>query len=194
MHPFAETCSSNDRNRFLSPCHTQETQGGISNPSNPYSNTAPSRPFLTHANSFRVPVPVYHHKQGSKTVELPCGPGNLLPASHSLLHAPLLEHGKDNASALYNPAHPLYLTSTNGLECWLHGCNGRVFTSVNNYRRHCREQGQSCDKPMCPTCERTFTRRTARDQHYTGKRCKVVDIDRNGIPFQRRVFPYPSND
>jgi hypothetical protein len=135
-----------------------------------------------------VLVPVYHHKKGSTILGLPYGPENLLPASHSHLHAPLLEHAKENASALCNPVHPLYFSSTNGLECWLHGCNGRVFTSVNNYRRHCREQGQSCDKPTCPICGRTFTRRTARDQHYTKKRCKVVDNDWNGIPFQRRVF------
>jgi hypothetical protein len=188
MHSFTETCSSNGRSQSLSPCHMQATQGGISNPSNPYSNTAPSRSFSTHVNSVRVPVPVYHHESGSTTLGVPYGPENLLPASHPLLHAPLVEHGKGNASALSNPVHPLYLSSSNGLECWLHGCNGRVFTSVNNYRRHCREQGQSCDKPMCPICGRAFTRRTARDQHYIKKRCKVVDIDENGIPFQRRVF------
>jgi hypothetical protein len=193
MRPFTDTCLRNRRNRFLSPCHMQDTQSGTSNSSNSDSNTAPSQPFSTHANPIRVPVPVYHHEQDSTTLILSYGPENLFPASRSLLHAPLLEHGKENASSLCNPVHPLLLSSTNGLRCWLHGCNGRVFTSVDNYRRHCREQGQSCDELMCPICGRAFTRRTARDQHFTGKRRKAVDIDKNGIPFQRRVFPYPSN-
>ncbi|CAK1362614.1 uncharacterized protein RHO25_007130 [Cercospora beticola] len=64
--------------------------------------------------------------------------------------------------------------------CWQHGCNGRAFTNLSNYRRHCKEKSESYRKPVCPRCGRQFVREAARDSHYGQKRCKVVAIDANG--------------
>lgn len=78
--------------------------------------------------------------------------------------------------------------STEHIECWLHGCNGRVFASLSNYRRHCRERTNLADRPTCSICRRTFTRKSARDQHQHQRRCETIDFDGNGIPFKRLVF------
>ena len=67
------------------------------------------------------------------------------------------------------------------VQCWQHGCNGRTFSSLSNYRRHCREKGLN-RQPTCPECGRGFSRRGARDSHYQKRRCKMVALDGSGVP------------
>ncbi|CAK1366484.1 unnamed protein product [Cercospora beticola] len=66
--------------------------------------------------------------------------------------------------------------------CWQHGCQGRPFTNLSNYKRHCREQDQAYAKPACPRCGKSFLREKVRDDHYLQRRCRVVSIDANGVP------------
>ncbi|KAF2721776.1 hypothetical protein K431DRAFT_284467 [Polychaeton citri CBS 116435] len=57
-------------------------------------------------------------------------------------------------------------------QCWDHGCDGRTFSTLSNYRRHCREQSVSnAELVPCPTCGKRFTRATARDLHLRRQRC-----------------------
>lgn len=65
--------------------------------------------------------------------------------------------------------------------CWLHGCNGRAFTNISNYRRHCRERSHDHTKPTCPRCGKQFLREAARDSHFYNRRCKVLGVDANGV-------------
>ena len=67
------------------------------------------------------------------------------------------------------------------VQCWQHGCNGRTFSSLSNYRRHCREKRLN-QQPTCPRCGRGFSRPGARDSHYQKRRCKMVVLDGSGVP------------
>ena len=67
------------------------------------------------------------------------------------------------------------------LQCWQHGCNRKEFSSLSNYRRHCREKKLN-RLYTCPRCGRSFSRTAARDSHYQKRRCRTVVLDSNGIP------------
>ncbi|KAF2722287.1 hypothetical protein K431DRAFT_266617 [Polychaeton citri CBS 116435] len=67
--------------------------------------------------------------------------------------------------------------------CYQHGCDGRSFTSLSNYRRHCREKASAKPKPTCERCGQRFTRMTARDIHFSQMRCKRSCLDENGVAF-----------
>jgi hypothetical protein len=43
------------------------------------------------------------------------------------------------STALSRPS-PLATLPSMQYACWQHGCNGRTFTTLSNYRRHCRER------------------------------------------------------
>lgn len=78
------------------------------------------------------------------------------------------------------------------VQCWQHGCNGRSFSSLSNYRRHIRERSKP--PAMCQLCGQRFSRKGARDAHQAQQRCKVVYFDSNGVPFKvpagfRRAMP-----
>jgi len=70
------------------------------------------------------------------------------------------------------------------IRCWLHNCNGRAFTHLSNYRRHCREKsGRQAGFP-CSLCGKHFTRKAAWKAHTDQQRCKFIDYDANGVPFE----------
>lgn len=48
--------------------------------------------------------------------------------------------------------------------CWEHGCNGRSFKSLRNYRRHVAEQ-KGLDSAACSRCGVTFNRKSNCDKH-----------------------------
>lgn len=51
-------------------------------------------------------------------------------------------------------------------QCWEHGCEGRVFSTLSNYRRHCRERSMLAEGSItCPLCGKRFTRASARNAH-----------------------------
>jgi hypothetical protein len=60
--------------------------------------------------------------------------------------------------------------NTQSLQCFEHGCNGRVFSCRENYLRHVREKsGKSTT--MCLFCGTEFTRRSNRDKHVAQRKC-----------------------
>lgn len=77
-------------------------------------------------------------------------------------------------------------TTTYPVRCWLHTCNGRSFTHISNYRRHCREKSGLQVGSSCSLCGKHFTRKAARKAHTDQQRCRFVDHDENGIPFERK--------
>ncbi|CAD0083702.1 unnamed protein product [Aureobasidium vineae] len=66
------------------------------------------------------------------------------------------------------------------IRCWLHGCGGRTFSSLSNYRRHCKEK--RTHKISCSRCGRKFSRKAARNEHFDQMRCIVTSFDTNDVP------------
>ncbi|KAJ5162338.1 hypothetical protein N7492_007730 [Penicillium capsulatum] len=64
--------------------------------------------------------------------------------------------------------------------CWDHGCNGKVFSSWSNLRRHQRERASQAPKCYCPRCGAHFSRTTARNQHLAKMSCKRIRRYSNG--------------
>lgn len=76
----------------------------------------------------------------------------------------------------------------NGLRCWSHGCNGRTFSSPENYRRHMREQSGLERRHICHLCGQEFSRKTARNAHVVNQRCKITFVDENGVQHRSSLF------
>lgn len=64
--------------------------------------------------------------------------------------------------------------------CWDHDCNGKVFSSWSNLRRHQRERASQAPKCYCPRCGAHFSRTTARNQHLANMSCKRIRRYSNG--------------
>lgn len=62
--------------------------------------------------------------------------------------------------------------------CFEHGCGGRSFSNIENYRRHIREKTTNV---RCPLCEISFTRKSNRDAHLSSGRCKLGALESWGI-------------
>lgn len=72
-------------------------------------------------------------------------------------------------------------------QCWDHGCNGRIFSTLSNYRRHCREKKLLVEgRISCPVCGKRFTRTSARDAHLEREISNIADhTNQNaGMAFQ----------
>ncbi|KAH8589457.1 hypothetical protein B0O99DRAFT_335786 [Bisporella sp. PMI_857] len=69
------------------------------------------------------------------------------------------------------------LPSQQPIRCYDHGCDGRRFSSLGNYRRHIREKAQLAKTFQCPTCGKVFTRSTARNLHQEMNKCRDGAID-----------------
>ncbi|KAL4953552.1 hypothetical protein BDW69DRAFT_184345 [Aspergillus filifer] len=67
--------------------------------------------------------------------------------------------------------HGPYKTTLMEIRCWDHGCEGRKFSSLGNYRRHLREKNGQAKVHPCPDCGRVFTRSTARNFHRESGTC-----------------------
>ncbi|KAM3065456.1 hypothetical protein ACMFMF_011178, partial [Clarireedia jacksonii] len=57
------------------------------------------------------------------------------------------------------------------IRCFDHGCDGRTFSSIGNYRRHIREKARRSKTFPCEVCGRSFTRSTARNMHQKTSKC-----------------------
>lgn len=75
-------------------------------------------------------------------------------------------------------------------QCWEHGCGGRTFTNLSNYRRHCRERSLSHSKSQCTRCLRCFSRPAAKQRHQIEGRCKGSAHGHDCPPFAQQQ---PSN-
>jgi uncharacterized C2H2 Zn-finger protein len=57
------------------------------------------------------------------------------------------------------------------IRCYDHGCDGRTFSSISNYRRHQRERAGQSPMCFCPRCGAVFYRRWTRDHHVERGSC-----------------------
>jgi hypothetical protein len=57
------------------------------------------------------------------------------------------------------------------IRCYDHGCDGRTFSSISNYRRHQRERAGQSPVCFCPRCGAAFYRRWTRDHHVERGSC-----------------------
>lgn len=67
------------------------------------------------------------------------------------------------------------------LQCYDHGCNGRAFSCLENFRRHIREQSGS-GRVACAFCLKLFTRKSNRSKHIREGKCKALRGKRNSGP------------
>lgn len=68
------------------------------------------------------------------------------------------------------------------LACWDHGCNGRVFSTKSNLRRHQKEKEREGPECYCPKCGAFFSRSTALRQHLANESCNRIRRYSNGRP------------
>jgi hypothetical protein len=59
------------------------------------------------------------------------------------------------------------------LRCYEHGCEGRTFTRIENYKRHLREMN-GIGTVSCPFCYKSFTRKSNMDKHILEGKCGVI--------------------
>jgi hypothetical protein len=77
-------------------------------------------------------------------------------------------------------------TPMGSYKCWQHGCAGRSFSSLSNYRRHLRER--TAPRPKCPICGRKFVRTAAKNEHVREGRCTIIQLDANCMPIRAKIF------
>lgn len=77
-----------------------------------------------------------------------------------------------------NPNTANYQSSD--LQCWEHGCNGRLFSNKSNFKRHCKEQSRRRPAHHCPYCNAYFSRTSARDLHMLKRSCARIRRYSNG--------------
>jgi hypothetical protein len=78
-------------------------------------------------------------------------------------------HAEPSSSASTSPvgAH----VNRPAIRCYDHGCDGRTFSSISNYRRHQRERAGRSAVCFCPRCGAAFYRRWTRDHHVERGSC-----------------------
>ena len=62
--------------------------------------------------------------------------------------------------------------ATDLFRCYQHGCNGRQFSTLHNFRRHLKERNGLGKVHTCSVCGRKFSRSTARKTHQKQGRCQ----------------------
>ena len=70
---------------------------------------------------------------------------------------------------------PDTVTQTTQPQCFDHGCNGRTFSCLENYKRHLRERERRTHV-ICGFCHTSFSRKSNRDQHIVMGRCKASRV------------------
>lgn len=59
------------------------------------------------------------------------------------------------------------------LRCYEHGCDGRTFSRIENYKRHLREMN-GIGTVFCRFCYKSFTRKSNMDKHVLEGKCGVI--------------------
>ncbi|EWZ83094.1 hypothetical protein FOWG_13028 [Fusarium oxysporum f. sp. lycopersici MN25] len=66
------------------------------------------------------------------------------------------------------------------LRCWDHGCNGQLFTTLSNLKRHQKEKSSQRPSYPCNMCGAIFSRTTARNHHIQNQSCNRIRRHSNG--------------
>ncbi|RYP53994.1 hypothetical protein DL768_001144 [Monosporascus sp. mg162] len=156
---------------------------------------------------FVLPVDIYDHDLDflSYTDNF-YAPDNDLSSNHSSAPSPLgspmeqpdpINLVMPNAYPVWDEPNELMRTTTNEspaapkdeakAQCWEHGCNGRVFSTFSNLKRHQKEKSGNAKKVLCPQCGGEFTRVTARDTHLAKGSCNRIRRYSNGRQRPSRV-------
>lgn len=69
---------------------------------------------------------------------------------------------------------------TQDLRCWDHGCNGQLFTTLSNLKRHQKEKSSQRPSYPCNMCGAIFSRTTARNHHIQNQSCNRIRRHSNG--------------
>lgn len=91
----------------------------------------------------------------------------------------------DSSDQSLTPAVPATLDKLDNqpsseLHCWEHNCNGRLFSTRSNLKRHCKELSRRRPVHRCPCCNAHFSRSTARDVHFWKQSCTRIRRYSNG--------------
>lgn len=78
--------------------------------------------------------------------------------------------------------------NSTSIQCWIHGCEGRTFTCLSNYRRHCKEKDSIYAKVACSRCGQQFPRKAALKVHSEKARCRILKFDANGLPYRKPLW------
>lgn len=106
------------------------------------------------------------------------GPGALVE-SHldHIYEATIAAAFEENLSAielcLVKIAQDCQKRQQSSLQCYEHGCNGRAFSCLENFRRHIREQSGN-GRVACAFCLRLFTRKSNWAKHIREGKCKAL--------------------
>jgi uncharacterized Zn-finger protein len=65
------------------------------------------------------------------------------------------------------------ITSHGELRCYEHGCEGRTFSRIENYKRHLREKNGT-NTVRCTLCHQVFTRKSNMTNHILQRRCSII--------------------
>ncbi|KAF2723502.1 hypothetical protein K431DRAFT_344724 [Polychaeton citri CBS 116435] len=74
--------------------------------------------------------------------------------------------------------------------CYEHGCGGRAFSCMENYRRHVRERS-GLSNAQCPYCNSSFSRKSNLNMHLSCGRCRVLNdwISETAVDWMDTVQP-----
>lgn len=104
-------------------------------------------------------------------------------------HFPMVSTQDSQPQLALMPEEPIMSTSHSsesqpqGKEtpvCWEHGCQGRVFSSWSNLRRHQKEKTRQEPACYCPRCGAYFSRTSGRNQHLANMSCTRIRRYSNG--------------
>ena len=70
--------------------------------------------------------------------------------------------------------HEIESTDGGSIRCFEHGCAGRSFSTLGNYRRHRKERSGCTAQFLCSRCGRIFSRSTARNIHERKGNCSIT--------------------
>lgn len=93
---------------------------------------------------------------------------------------PMNCHDHNNPNTADECQQPVATRGEGKAQCWEHGCNGRVFSTWSNLKRHQKEKSGNAKKVLCPQCGGEFTRVTARDTHLAKGSCNRIRRYSNG--------------
>ena len=142
----------------------------------------PSFPVYTGGNSLQPSPFALPSSEGS------VADSQLQTTLHSLIpvHAiPANTESCDisNAATQTDPWSQSVLFQDHRPRCFDHGCEGRTFSSMENFRRHIRERDHDT-RVVCDLCGVSFSRKSNRDKHVLSGKClgfKRIVLDASNI-------------
>jgi hypothetical protein len=132
------------------------------------------------SNQMHDSPPICHRNDDVTTGISTCICGTIdtgLTTSHTPLHqcvAPsIYPYGAQEVAAAPMRAQSQSIPKADRPRCYEHGCEGRAFSCIENYRRHLKEKS-GLSTVVCLFCNRQFTRKSNMEKHIVEGKCNVV--------------------